>query len=314
MDNAENLQPIVDKVQKLLNLSAKAGTEAEAAAAMQKAQDLLTAYNLDMALVEKNSTKPGQAKREDIKFRGGMYKYQWHLWYYIAQLNFCLYFRTTEPETKVRKGRTIVRQSLRHRVVGRTINTRATLNMAEYLESTIERLCKDRYPHPGQFMSASAMSYRQGLADRVIDKILARRNQLLEEDRIRKEKERAAAGVSTSTALSLTVYVDEEHDANMDFLYGEGWSAQQASKRAQRAAAQKAAEEAYTKWAAENPELAKAEEEKRRKEASKRSRSRGGRSEKGPSDLSAYYSGYDKGEEIGIDPQTESRKVAGLLK
>lgn len=125
-------QDIIPKIEKLLNLAAKAGTPEEAASATAKAQELLAKYNLDSAVLETNSGDKG--KREQSKVDGGTYSYQRGLWRAVAALNFCFYwsqkYRTPD---KVRQnvyvhgkyaGKKYVQvMRRRHAIVGRTVNT-----------------------------------------------------------------------------------------------------------------------------------------------------------------------------------------------
>ena len=109
--------------------------------------------------------------------------------------------------------------------------------------------------------------------------------------------------------------IESERDKNMDFIYGEGYSAKRRADQAARAAAARAAEEEYTRWAAAHPEEARAEEEKRRKEraALEKKWARRGRGARGGSsgkqtDHAAYWAGMDAGKTVGLDPQAEDRR------
>lgn len=332
-------EKIVERVQKLLTLAANNQNAEEAASATSKAQELLAAYNLDMAAVEEAAGKRS-GKREDAKLKGGVYEYQRDLWRAVAHLNFCLYWTQKTGEWGERRkrdewsGEMVTRKvwlrGYQHRIVGRMVNTAATKAMASYLEQAIERLLRERLgDQPGanksyvtkMLFSRWAVSFREGAAASVIEKVYERRRELLSEEKRKKmDAEKAAReagreGVSTSTALSLHTYIDQETDANMDFLYGEGWSAKQALERAERARLQKEADDRYTAWAEANPEEAAKEEAKRQKEERKRSsrRTRSYSSGGKQYDASAYYSGVDAGKKISLDQQTESRKDAGRL-
>lgn len=323
--NEAELEKIVERVQKLLALGRRGGSEAESAAAMAKAQAMLAQHNLDMASVE--SAQAGSGAREKNAQRGGTYLYQRCLWNAVAELNFCLYF-TDYQYIKVAKklqytGHTYLHQQLQrqHLVVGRKVNTRATIVMATYLEGTADRLCRERLETrsgtgttPGhlnaQFFTSWAVAFREGVCDRMIEKIEARRAKLTKEQDAAAAKARRAAeakGVSTETALSLTIYQDKETDANNDFLYGEGTSAKWAADRAERAAEAAREEAEYTAWAEVHPEEARAAEEKARKEREV-SRSRR-RTSAGPSrkvNGAGYWAGHEAGEKVGIDPQAGS--------
>ncbi len=341
-DLSQDAQRAIRQVEKLLRLAAKHPTEAEGIAAANKAQQLLLAYNLDMATVERGSDS---GKREDAKMKGGLYHYQRDLWEAVAELNFCLYWNqyvfnkdkvgrrkaTWRDRQRARDNNTSVPSTVKvqggydfvHRVVGRTVNVTATRVMSEYLEQTIERLTRERLNGEGsQFFTRWAISYREGIAERVIEKIYERRSKLLSAER-KKEREaakRAAeaamAPASSATTLTISSYSKSEKDANMDVVYGEGWSAQQAASRAARAAAQAAAEAEYTAWAKTHPEEAAKAAEDERKEASK-SRWRGGRAsyrETKARDHGAYRAGHEAGGSVSIDLQTGKQKTTGALR
>jgi len=230
-----------------------------------------------------------------------------------------------------RNGKKRVRQ---HRLVGRQVNVAATRAMMMYLSGAIERLTRERLEAritgnigycdkqqlSYQLFSRWATSYREGIAARIGEKLWDRRQaQIKEEAKAAEEARRRAQeagmkGASTETGVTLFTLRQSERDANFDALYGEGWSAKRAAEAAARAAADAAAEAEYTAWAAAHPEEARKKEAEREKEARKRSaRSfRGGSSEK-ERDWGAYRAGYARGEEIGLDQQAGSTKVAGVL-
>lgn len=315
-------QGIVRKVEKLLALAnRKKGNEEEAAAAAAKAQEMLAAYNIDMAMVEQGSSNSG--KREDAKRKGGVYLYQRELWRAVAELNFCMYWTSSRWESRDVKRKTgywagmtetVWGLKYQHRVVGRVVNIRATEAMAGYLEDTIERLVMERLDNQNNMrFSRWAVSYRKGAAARIIEKVYDRRAEIEEEEaRKKREAEHAAAraGVSTSTTLTIADVRKSEREANMDFLYGEGWSAKQAERRRKAAEEAARAEAEYAAWAAANPEEARKEEAKRKREEEKRwarmSRRRD-RSEDNV-DHGAYWAGYDAAEKVGIDPQTRDAR------
>lgn len=306
----------IDKIQKLLNLAAKAGTPEEAAAANAKAQELLAAYNLDVVMVSQAGGQDG--RREELKLRGGAYQYQRDLWQRVAELNFCVYW--TQTYRAEHRGQ--VRRMKRHILVGRVVNTTATRVMAEYLEQAVERITREElHGDTKQLFSRWAVSFREGCIATICDKLMARRREMLWKERrkaARAAEEAEKSGASTSRALTLATYVDQERDANLDFIYGEGFSAKQAAYRAEMAAKAAKVEKEYAEWAAANPELARKEEEERRKkeEAASRRRtgpgSRGGTSHYRSRDWGAYRSGQQRGQEIGLDPQAPNRSAPKL--
>lgn len=326
---------VMERIAKLFQLAEKNPNKEEAASAMNKAQELMLAYNFDMATIEKNTGDSG--KRLDEKVSGGMHRYQRELWTHIAELNFCMYWtmlvRTKEGTPQFRRGRKFTHE---HRVVGRQVNVIATRNMGTYLEGVITRLCIERMGDENRsgFYSSWAVAYREGIADSVMQKVRQRRKGIEEEAQRKadEEAERAQrAGISVATALTLKSVAESEEAANYDFLHGEGaWARKQkaieerekrwAEERAAKAKAEAEAERVYAEWAAANPEEAAKEAEKERKKArqreQRRNRSYGGfrYREAAPSkadqrrDSSAYWSGRDAGKSVSIDPQTSSRE------
>lgn len=309
----------IDQIEKLLRLAGKNQNENEAAAATAKAQELLTRLNLDMSIVEANSGA-SSGKREDTKFEGGLYHYQRDVWEAVASLNFCMYWNQYNWDKDKSLRRRRASYTFQHRVVGRTVNVVVTKNMADYLLSAIERLTRERFPESSQYFTRRANSYREGLAETVIGKIYDRRRHLLAADKkAERDAKRAAEklerdGVSTATGLTLSTLRKSEHDANTDFIYGEGTSAKWAAQEAAAARAQEQRDREYTKWAKANPEEATKKEEERRKARRSGGYGRASYRDRKARDHGAYYEGQDKGRDISIDPQAEGRKNAGLLK
>lgn len=218
-----------------------------------------------------------------------------------------------------------------HRLVGRVANVAATRAMAGYLLGTIERLARERlatrvtwdptgpYKSEARALNAQlwgrwAVSYREGAAARIAEKLWDRRRQMLREEKERREAaHRKMSEAAGGTALTLTELSQAEEDGNTDFLYGEGTAARRRAERAENARRLAEADAANTAWAAANPKEAAAEEAKREKDARRRSaRSYSGGQEKAR-DWSAYRAGYEAGEKIGLDTQAEGRRAAGLL-
>lgn len=324
-DLTEEQTAIIEKVEKLLRLANKNSNEAEAAAATAKAQELLTAYNLDMAVVGEHNSS--DAKREQAKLKGGAYNFQRTLWNQVARLNFCIHWndqRSVPYEVRKRSvfdGRVLFlkrsKYQWHHYMVGRVVNVRSTQVMAEYLEGAVERLTRERLTNSNGILdyrmlfSRWAISYRTGAVDRIAEKIRERRTEMVAEEN-RKRAAATRAGTGSGSSLTISTYKSAEEDANFDFLYGEGWSAKRAAERAQQAAAARAAEEAYTQWAAAHPEEARKQEEEARKQREKTSKRRTKNFSRGSNDVdsSAYWAGYDAGEAISIDQQMSDGKSA----
>lgn len=317
-DLDEGQLKVLEKVEKLMRLAAKNTNAEEAAAATAKAQELLVAYNLDAALVG-SAGSSAEARREQTQMRGGMYKYQRDLLHAVAALNFCLCWHmqkavvdnkigTSWDGSRYKYKKTYFRWQ--HVLVGRRLNTRATLAMGEYLMQAIERLVRERYPLNSQRFMREAVAFREGIADELYWRLLERRERLVKEEQERRNRTAQQAGVSTATALSIGTLAQQEEDANYDHVFGDGWSARKRAERVERARLEREAEEAYTRWAEEHPEEAAAEEAKRLKEK-RRARRSGGRAQTGQErrqGSAEYWQGRKVGEKIGLDPQTSDRR------
>lgn len=311
---------ILDKVEKLLRLAARNTSQEEAASATAMAQELLTKYNLDMSMV--NADQDKSAVREQMKLLGGMYEFQREIWRSVSELNFCLYWHMVNRKWKVvnkvdkwdgvKRQKDVLAKEFVHYVVGRVVNVRSTKYMAEYLLQAVERAVNERW-HYSQRWAREAVAYREGIADTLINKLNARRRQMENEERERRKKQMETSGVDTKQALTIADFKKQERDANMDTVMGEGWSARKAAERAEDARKEREAEQAYTVWAAANPEEAAKEAAKQRAEDAKRSkrstrRSFGTMSEKDKrSGGSSYWQGREAGEKISIDTQVSDR-------
>ncbi len=326
----DDTRRVVDKIQKLLQLAAKNPNEAEAASATAKAQELLAAYNLDVATIERESGVSG--KRLDENVSGGMYKFQQKLWQHVAELNFCMYWtqRVRRRDNFVWRGRRIL-TTFEHRLVGRATNVAATKNLAGYLHQTIERLCREKVGDGNltQIRSSFMIAFREGIVDRIVEKIEARRQKVLDEEAKKQAddaRRAAAAGVSLSTTLTVAGVTDLERAANYDFLHGEGawarkiaaeeeWDRGWEARRKRRAAAEAEAERVHAEWAAANPEEAARDEKKRRdQERRRRNRAPRGRyrfrqtKEDMRRESSGYLAGYAAGATVSIEPQVDEDK------
>lgn len=311
---------VIAKIQKLLNLAANNTNPEEAASAASKAQELMTSYNLSNATIERASGIVN-GKREELKVQGGFYQYQRDLWEAVARLHFCLYWTqeyATERTKKIirrgvtyHKGDRVIKK--RHALVGRVVNTTAASILAQYLETSVEKMIRERLRDDTRVLWGKwGISYREG----AVSDLLARIGEKYEDILDQQEREKTAAKEKTTkagrpkegmgTAITLSAYIDAETDANNDFIHGEGWSARQAAERAREAEDYRKRQETYTRWAAAHPEEAAARAEEARK-AARRHRGGYGRQSYADSktrDHSAFYSGRDDAKAIGLDRQT----------
>lgn len=318
----------------------------EAAAALNKAQELLVAYNLSADLV---GTGSNDGVREEQKLIGGYREYERDLWRAVAKLNFCMYFGSRETKVTAYKrtrpdgSKYIEREEKAqylHRLVGRKVNVMTTVSMARYLEDAIERLVADRIgpDNARERWSKFNVVFREGATATVTDKLHERRREMLAEEELKQQEamkraeEAGLAGVSTSTALTITSHAQAEEDANND--HANGWEpgktaslrAQWAAEAAQRAERARIAREAHTRWCEENPEEARAQEEARRKqeEADAKREARNAKrrtgytrwtkaDERRSEEAQAYLMGSQAARKINIDQQVKSAGPQGVL-
>lgn len=321
MDNQDEVEVIERRIEKLLKLAEGREGEPEAVAAMQKAQSLADAWNIEIAGIK--GSKPG--KREDNLFPGGLYPYQRALYEAIAKLNHCLYW----SRKGLQKG-----EKYKHRIVGSKVNVLLTKQMAEYLQSTVERITRQEYCYGDatKYFTKDAHFFREGMIERIVEKIHDKRREE-EAERQRQKAEQAAqqshpAYAGSSNALvTIDDVVQREEEANYDFQYGEGawarrkareaeWAAEAAKRQEQ--AKQRAAE--LEQWKLDNPEEWEAQERARKEQADReyevwlKKEVRNAKRRKGVSyyrpskedakyGSSAYHSGRSRGNDVGLDKQ-----------
>lgn len=168
-------QNIVERIRKLLRLS-KSPNENEALAAAAKAQELLAAYNLDMADI-------GDTSHQDMFEIDDGYVTASQPWRRViaanvAVLYFCDHFYEFNRKwTDARKCGYV--RSDRHHFVGQRHNIIVTKEMFAYLCDTIERLTREaRARMHNQLakgeLSSFATSFRNACADRVGQRLYAK--------------------------------------------------------------------------------------------------------------------------------------------
>jgi hypothetical protein len=340
---------IAHKIEKMLRMAADKSNPIMAERAMAKAEEWMRLYNLSTAAIEQNTGDKG--KRSELKFKSGHKKWQQELWGDVAKLNFCLHFIVTERTVTYKTigtptgfKRVIDRERFLpfHRVVGRTMNVKATHMMAEYLEQAIERITRDECNERDiEYYSTDANEYRAGIAERVCEKLydaqIEQKQREADEklERERKAREEGRSTVSMERAITLSTYTKDEEEANKDFLDPERHArkaaeeARIAESRARDAKARAEAEAEWVQWCADNPEEAKAYYERREKERAEERK----REEKNAKRRAAYVSrggwsyrptptkgnphmrraGYEAGERVSIYKQADKAKPAGAL-
>lgn len=251
-------ESIEDKIAKLLRFAAdKRGNEAEAANALALAQKLADANNLELMSV--NTAEGGKTgPRDDKKLNKGLYQYQRTLYRALAELNHCMIW----IEQGTAKG-----SRYEIRLLGSRLNVTLVRNMADYIEDAANRLVRENMAHVHYFSKAAHL-YREGVIDRVVERVKTqRREEEAERERQKREEEArqshpAAAGNGTAIVLISDVAAEEEK-WNYIHLHGEeAWERREAEERAWKLRvenariAREAAAQELARWEAENPEEA----------------------------------------------------------
>jgi hypothetical protein len=310
---------VIEKVRKLLALAKNNDNEHQAEAAANKARELLEAYNLDLAHVNKETNS--FAPRDKQNLRGGLYSWQRDLWHQTAQLNFCKYWFIRGLQAG---------SSYEHELLGSKVNVISTTIMAQYLQDAVERLARDwvKEHRPGKsIFIKEAIAYREGVASRLVTRMWNLRQQRIAEEEAKVKAEResnAAQGIYTENALVLSDVISTEEDLNNDHLFGwpMGTSAQKRKEREerQRVANNEAAEllRKQNEWDAAHPEEAAARKAKEKadsdaawerfKAKNRKQRDRKPTPEEERRKLGSYYQGYDDGDSISLDRQIDGDK------
>ena len=312
----QKMDAIIAKVRKLLALAENNANEHEAAVAATKVQELLEAYNLDMAIIGKATNT--FAPRKDQRREGGLYKWQRNLWYAVATLNFCRYWYLKGN----RAGSTY-----EHQILGSHVNVVGTEVMAKYLEQTIERLARrwvaENRPGKSIFIK-EAIAFREGVAERLCSRLWTARYEHEAEVKAKAKEERerkAAQGIFTENALVLQDVVNTEEDLNTDHI--NGWEPGTAAAKRKVREAQQAAAEAelaeekrkQDEWDAAHPAEAAARKRKEAKESEEfwANRKESAYRERKPTaeekrrQLASFGDGYRKGAEISLNRQIDEQ-------
>ena len=307
LELSQEAQGVIAKVKKLLAMAETSSyNEHEAAAAAAKAQELLVAYNLDMASIG------GSSERGQTELKGGLYKWQRYLWEAVARLNFCMYWSIQGNE----KGAKYM-----HRVLGRQENTIGARVMSEYLQQTIERLAKTiAREREINVFCREMIAYREGMSTRLIERLNSLRWERLQEERRRQQEAEATRDhtASSGTDVVLSSFIKDEHLLNPDHLsgYEPGTTARRRAEADARYNDQLAK---HKQWRMDNPEAAarqdkakEAEREADRKREERNAKRRtGGYRERAYTaedqrrDMAEFGEGYVEGGNVSLNQQVD---------
>lgn len=295
-----NMDKVIGKIQKLMAKTMERGcTEAEAESAAAKVSELMADYNLDTAQVEAaggNTNDAGGERTKEQNAKKAMYKWQQDLMKNVAEVSYCYHFLNTKWSSD-KSGKS--RKSTVHVLVGRKVNVMAAQMMFDYLCEAIERLVpitsnKER-------LSRSAMSWKEGCAARLCERLATRRYEA-EREQERQTRE-AAARSNSSTAMTLASVAKNERDANWEHAHGYApgtlakWRAENASRSLEAVAQDREMTSAETKeWEKTRARWRRQEESDRRKRERAWAKK----------DHVAYNAGWEKGADIGLDTQVDA--------
>lgn len=313
MDSTEE-DRMMARIEKLLRLANNNPNEHEASSALQMAQQLADAWNIDIAQMGGKSTKTGS--RTDQKFGGGLYPYQRTLYKAIAELNHCMYWH----EKGLQRG-----EKYRHRLLGSALNVKLARQMAEYLQGAVESITRQDFCHgiANNYFKKDAHVFREGMVDRIVQTIQQKRYDDAKEQARKREEEMARAGPTGNSIVIIDDVVMREYAANYDHLYGEGAYAAREAREAEHKAAREKARQDYEQWCKDNPEeyakALEAEAARQRKyakeEAKRAARRKAPTYSRKPTkyDSDAYWQGQNAGAKVRLDPQVEKAETAGAL-
>jgi len=321
---------ILLRVKKLLALAHDGGaTEAEAALAAAKVQEILQDHGLTLAQVESVSTDGAPREKRETTHRA-MYEYQRDLMAALAANNFCLHHiakvfvphARRDTVTKFIDGERVTGyHEKRHLLVGRRLNVDVTTAIYEYLLVALRRA------NPYDHVTVDGKRFLAGAVARLTERLAERR----------REREAASAAAPTRAAngsgreLVLSDVYGTESDLNNDVLNGfpAGTTAAKRREQADRAARQEAEHdrlvaegvdttEAWYRAYGYEPERAAlyAAKYNRRRARSGRGRTRnwtaGDERHHEKVNSAAYQAGKAAGDAIGLDDQvaaTERRRI-----
>ena len=190
------MNPILDKVKKLLTLANNAGaTEGERENALRMAAGLLAKHNLDMTDYHAHVQQEDREDHTNATF-GMMWCKQ--VSNSVAKLFFCKYYF----------GKKINGTKIEHHFVGKTSNAATAALMSEYVISSILSECRKRWKHN---LAPESRSFSMGAARVIAERV---------EDMIKEAKPEG----SDSTSLVVVGLYKTELEANMAFLEAGGTS------------------------------------------------------------------------------------------
>lgn len=212
------MDEVIQRIRKLMALTEGRGcSEAEAALAASHVQRLLAEHNLSMAAVAVHSAS--DRTRGEAKFRQ-VYKWQRRLMKALGETNYCTVLERTvflgADGKPAEWGKPVFDG---YDLIGRIDNVATTRLMFEYLLQAIDRLAKEFARDPLLYFTRATHSFREGCADRLIERVKQRYEALLAEQEA-EAKARPPSNGSSLPALILRDVMQDEKDLNEDYRLG----------------------------------------------------------------------------------------------
>lgn len=180
------MEAIISKIQKLLALGERGGTEAEAEAAMQKVHELLAKHNLSLGDV-----KDAPATEEDYvqDFTDATNRQPWqdYIWTSVAQLYFCRHFK------RIRGNH------VQHMIIGKPSNIAAVKYVSMYLIRTANALAA-KAAASSNSKRLFINSFKKGFASRIASRVT---------EEIKKARDGKMMDSATGTALLVLPLYDQ---------------------------------------------------------------------------------------------------------
>ena len=199
------MNQIIERINKLLALGERGGTESEATAAMQKVHELLAKHNLSLDDVKESPVKDEDYVRTEAKSASRQPWQDW-VWGSIAELYFCRHFKRHWCG------------EVTHLLIGKPSNIAVVRFVAAYVVRTGEELA--RKAGSG---STFRNSFKKGFAYRIAARV---------KEEIAKAKTGGLTDSETGTALVLApLYNQSARDIDR-FVLEEGMKPRSQSSRA----------------------------------------------------------------------------------
>jgi hypothetical protein len=213
MNGQINKERLIDKIRKLVALSASAN-EHEAALAAEKAQALCAAYNLTMAdLGSADTDRVSEMFVTDMDIKTDSVPWRRRIAHAVAQMYFCTYFVQFRKEATRKRQNGYIRYDC-HTFVGAEHNITVAKLMFIYLAATTERWADEgSLAYPIKERSAYKTSFKMACALRLVSRIMlkieeGKRGQLKSETGT---KLPALLNLYESTQKRLQAHIEQEY-------------------------------------------------------------------------------------------------------